>query len=114
MTDCPGVFGSVRYGFGGIERPSLTMPEALHPFHGLSWEDIGDYRLFFHKHEFYRFEDEYRIILCSSSPMRIPIPVEIVESVIVSPFSSDSGEMIDVARDFCGDRVQRSRLPRPY
>src|SRR5262249_33279709 len=49
--------GPVRYGF----KTSHVRPEFILPIRNPEWEEYYD--LFFHKHEFYEFEKEFRAVI---------------------------------------------------
>ena len=110
----PGAFGSVRYGFAGIHCPSLTKPEFLTPFGGLTIQDMENYHPFFYKHEFYRYEDEFRVVLCSPTSVTVALPCKFISAIIVSPFANEDSEVIEMVKDRFGPLVRMSKLERPY
>lgn len=72
--------GPVTYDF----EASSTCPEFIGQTNNPQWND--DYHLFFHKHEFYKFESEFRaVIFGESNGVCLPLPVEMVKEITLPP-----------------------------
>src|SRR5438552_2314987 len=66
----PGVAGSVTYYF----RPSNVRPQFLEPFNNPTGQDRDEHHLFFHKHGFYDYEREFRVVLFEQGPLTKNFP----------------------------------------
>jgi hypothetical protein len=107
-TSLRGAYGSVIY----AGRRSLTIHEMTTVMRKLTKDESEYYHLFFHKHGFYRFEDEYRIV---SFGQASSISVDdLIEEVVTSPFGTWSTEEREkLERAFPG-RVKSSMLAVSY
>jgi hypothetical protein len=85
----PGVAGSVTYSF----LHSGVRPQFLEPFNNLTNEDRDEYHLFFHKHGFYNYEAEYRIVLFQQGPVTREFPDGLIRSVSLSPSGPPNEEV---------------------
>jgi hypothetical protein len=56
--------------------------------------DRENYDLFFYKHHFFDYEDEFRIVLFRTGPVTIPVPIDVIESVTLSPVGPPSPEVL--------------------
>ncbi len=110
-TDLPGMSGSVRYSF----FISSVRPEFLAPFNHLPEQQQEDYlHLFFHKHDHYKLEDEFRVIVASEESLTVPFDPTLVNSITLSPFGTFKEEVIAQLEQRFGGRVKRSSLSNPY
>ena len=73
-----------------------------------------DFDLFFHKHNFYAHESEFRIVVSEKGPLSIPLPKELIASVTLSPFGSLTTESTAALRRKFGQRVRLSAIRLPY
>jgi hypothetical protein len=97
--------GPVRYGF----KRSLVRPEFIASIHDPRWEE--DYDLFFHKHEFYEFEKEFRaVIFGQTEGVQLVLPDEIIKEITISPLASLQPSLLTGLKKRFGDRVQDSQL----
>jgi hypothetical protein len=97
--------GPVRYGF----KTSYIRPEFIRSIHNSRWEE--DYDLFFHKHEFYEFEKEFRaVIFGQTEGVRLALPDGMVKEITISPLASLAPSLLADLKKRFGDRVQDSRL----
>ena len=110
-TGLSGMSGSVRYNF----FTSSVRPEFLEPFNLLPETHRNDYlHLFFHKHDFYRFEDEFRVIVVSENCVTVPFDQTLVTSATISPFGTFKEEVIAELKAQFGGRIKPSSLSTPY
>lgn len=103
--NAPGAAGSVTYQF----MTSLVRPPFLRTFNGLSEDQHEEYDLFFHKHSFYEYEDEFRIILFQNGPIAIPFPPNLIQSITLSKVPIPA-EILTPLRNKFGAIIQESRL----
>ena len=104
----PGVYGSITYQF----THSRIRPEFLGKTGSLNADQDEYYHLFFHKHGFYCYEDEFRLV-CFTSPMQL-IVEDLVSEVRMSPFAQwTESERIDLQTLFPG-KVEDSALEVSY
>jgi hypothetical protein len=97
--------GHVRYGF----KTSLVHPEFIESIDNPRWKE--DYDLFFHKHEFYEFEKEFRaVIFGQTEAIRLALPDEMVKEITISPLAPLQPSLLTGLKKRFGDRVSDSRL----
>jgi hypothetical protein len=97
--------GPVRYNF----QTSHVRPEFITSTHDPQWNK--DFDLFFHKHEFYGFENEYRaVIFGQSKAVKMNIPNSMVQEITLSPCAFLDRSLLAALQKEFGDRVQESRL----
>ena len=100
--------GPVTYHF----LTSFVRPQFLTPPSDPSLN--ADYDLFFHKHGFYSYEKEYRIVIFERGPIEVPLPPEIIQRVTLSPFGQISSANRGMLEQVFGNRLFSSSLNLPY
>lgn len=76
----------------------------------LNPEQNEDWHLFFHKHGFYGWEKEFRIVIFTTEPTFVPISDSLVESIIISPCERLTPNTERALRERFGARVLVSAL----
>ena len=100
--------GPVTYHFvTSMVRPQFLSPPAQPDF-------TEDFDLFFHKHGFYSYESEFRIVISEEGPIMIPFPHDLITSVTLSPFGSLNAELTTALNKKFGERVRPSGIRLPY
>ena len=89
---------------------SLTRPQFVTEAHDRTEEQKRIDYLFFHKHGFYTWEQEFRLILFQQGPVSIPIAPTLIQRVAISPFGKLDRMQEDSLRQQFGDRVRTSNL----
>jgi hypothetical protein len=87
---------------------SMVFPQFLTRWELTEAED-SVYHFFFHKRGSFEWEQEYRVIVEASGPVRIPLKDEIVESVVISPIANLEPDIEKLVRERFGGRVQNLR-----
>jgi hypothetical protein len=100
--------GPVTYHFA----TSLVRPQFLTPL--TEPDSKKDFDLFFHKHGFFSYESEFRIVISEKGPLMIPIGDDLISSITISPFGSLAQETVTALRERFGDRVRPSAIRLPY
>src|SRR5439155_19539323 len=100
--------GPVTYHFA----TSMVRPQFLSP--PTEPDSKTDFDLFFHKHGFYAYESEFRIVVSEKGPVMIPFPNELINSVTLSPFGSLTTESATALKKNFGERVRLSPIRLPY
>ena len=98
-------------GFGNITyagQTSMVQPQFLG---GLTHEQED---LFFHKHRFYDWESEFRVVVFKSGPLSIPLNRGLIERITISPFGSLDPDVERCLRKKFPQRVHVSKLVTPY
>jgi hypothetical protein len=99
------VSGAVRYHF----QPSCVFPEFITSTDDPQWEK--DYDLFFHKHQFYGFENEFRaVIFGPAEAVKLPLPNGMVQEITLSLHARVEASLVTALKRQFGERVQESRL----
>jgi hypothetical protein len=93
-SNVPGVAGSVTYGLGS----SAINPPIYEHWNELTSAQDEDYDLFFYKHHFFDYEDEFRVVLFGPGPIAIRIPTGVIEFVTLSPVGPPSPEVLSLLR----------------
>jgi len=105
-TNAAGAAGSVTYQF----MTSGIRPEFLRTFNGLDREQHEEYDLFFHKHSFYEYEDEFRIVLFRDGPVNLRLPPQLLTSITLSKAPIRREILTSLHAKF-GNIVRASQLP---
>jgi hypothetical protein len=100
--------GPVRYHF----FTSQIFPEFVAP---PSNADLKvDFDLFFEKHGFYKYENEFRIVIAERGPVMISLPEQLIQRVILSPFGKLQPDNLGLLQKAFGERVVPSSIKLPY
>lgn len=99
---------SVRYGFvTSLIRPQFGTPP--------SDADLKiDFDLFFEKHPFYQYENEFRMVVAERGPVMIPLPEHLIQRVTLSPFGQLQPENLRLLQAKFAGRVFPSAIKLPY
>ena len=98
----PGVEGFVTYHFHSNE----IFPQFPKPFNNPTNEQREKFHLFFHKHGFYDYEAEYRIVLFQDGPVMLRLPDKLIQSVSTSPFGLPNEELNVMLRSRFGEKLR--------
>lgn len=98
----PGVACSVTYGFS----ESTVSPPEYYLLNGLTPSQHEHYDLFFHKHHFFDYEDEFRIVLFKSGPVAISLPIDVIEFVTLSPAGPPTREVLSLLRSRFDEKLR--------
>jgi hypothetical protein len=101
--DCAAI-GPVTYHF----NPSNTEPPFVNPATHPDYRK--HYNLFFHKHEFYEFENEFRAAIFGPGRVILPLEDQLVKGITLSPLASLSPSLVEGLKERFGNRVQESKL----
>jgi hypothetical protein len=100
--------GPVRYHF----FTSQDFPEFLTPPADADLK--ADFDLFFHKHDFYQYEKEFRMVIAERGPVMVPLPEHLIHKVILSPFGQLLPKNLHLLRQKFAGRVVPSSIKLPY
>jgi hypothetical protein len=93
---------------------SMVRPQFLCQSNDMTEEENQIYDLFFHKHGFYTWEQEFRLILFQKGPVSIPLKPDLIQRITISPFGKLDLKLEDTFRQRFGDRVKASNLQVSY
>jgi hypothetical protein len=94
-------FGPVTYeGMTSMVRPQFLARR------GFTEAEDSIHHFFFHKRGCYEWEQEFRVILASSGPVRVPLKDEMIQSVVISPVQKPDSKIETLIRQRFGDRVR--------
>jgi len=99
-----------RVAFGPVTYEGMTSfvrPQFISRW-GLTDAEDSIHHFFFHKRGCYEWEQEFRVILASAEPVRIPRIEGMIESVLMSPIQSLDPKIENSLRERFGDRVQNT------
>jgi hypothetical protein len=100
--------GAVRYAF----ETSSIFPEFIAPAHDPRWDK--DFDLFFHKHQFYKFEHEFRaVIFGHTKAVEMTLPDAMVQEITPSPLVPLERSLSAALKKQFGGRVQDPQLRWP-
>jgi hypothetical protein len=100
--------GPVRYHF----FTSSIFPQFVTP---PSDEGVRvDFDLFFEKHGFYSYEDEFRMVIAERGPVMIPLPESLIQAVTLSPFGQLQPDNLRLLREKFSKRVVPSSIKLSY
>lgn len=90
-------------------QTSMVHPE-MWELGSVTQEQRDNCDLFFHKHGFYAWENEFRTVIFANERTLVPISDDLIESVITSPFGKLSPNTERSLRERFNTRVSPSRL----
>ena len=77
-------------------------------------EDPDRFYFFFHKHGFYEFEDEFRLVIGEPGPVDLPIPDDLIEGITLPPeqfpHKLDPDLLKGLTGRFGADKLHKSQL----
>ena len=109
------VMGSAKTSAGEVQYHFL--PSQTHPPFYIPPTDASakvQFHLFFHKHGYYSYEKEFRMVLDELGPIRIPLPSHLITRVTISPFGRLAPANTNRLREMFAGRVEPSSIKLPY
>jgi hypothetical protein len=100
--------GPVRYHF----FTSSIFPQFVTPPSDANLKT--DFDLFFEKHDFYSYEEEFRMVIAERGPVMIPLPEHLIQRVTLSPFGVLQPENLSLLQEKFPKRVVPSSIKLPY